>query len=370
MDEFITIFMCGDVMTGRGIDQVMPHYCDPILYEPFMKNAKGYVDSAEEKNGVIQKPVSYSYIWGDVLDEMKCIGTDIRIINLETSVTKSNDYWKGKGINYRMHPRNISCLSAASIDYCSLANNHLLDWGYSGLEETLRTLNKASIGNSGAGKNIKEAEKPAILDVRGQGRVIVFSYGLDTSGIPTEWQATTDVPGINLLTDLSTYSVQQIQNKVNVIKQSKDLIIVSIHWGSNWGYQIPTEQIEFAHNLINDAHVDIIHGHSSHHIKGIEIYKNKPIIYGCGDFINDYEGISGYEKYRSDLGLMYFARMSLSSRKLSEFYMVPTRIKNFKVNRASPENMQWLKKTLSHECKRFGVQVNLRADNRLDLKWN
>ncbi|NNC68544.1 MAG: hypothetical protein HKN83_10985 [Gammaproteobacteria bacterium] len=109
MIELIALFMCDDVMTGRGIDQVMPHSCDPKLYEHFMKSAKGYVDLAEDKNGMLQKPISYSYIWGDALEEMKSMKADTRIINLETSVTKSNDYWEDKSINYRIHPNNISC---------------------------------------------------------------------------------------------------------------------------------------------------------------------------------------------------------------------------------------------------------------------
>ncbi len=370
MDEFVTIFMCGDVMTGRGIDQVMPHPCDPKLYEFFMKSAKGYVELAEQKNGEIQKPINYSYIWGDVLDEMKRMDTDIRIINLETSVTKNNDYWKGKGINYRMHPKNISCLTVANIDYCSLANNHTLDWGYSGLEETIKTLKKANIKFAGAGRNINEAEKPAVLNVRRQARIIVFSYGLQTSGIPVNWQAAMDVPGINLLADLSASSVTQIRTKINETKKPKDLVVVSIHWGSNWGYQIQNEQVEFAHKLINEAGVDIIHGHSSHHVKGIEVYKDKPIIYGCGDFIDDYEGISGYETFRSDLGLMYFVRMGLSSRKLIEFRMVPTQVKKFRVNQASLDDSLWLKKTINRQCKQFGAKVDLKTDSKLVLKWS
>ena len=123
----ITLFMCGDVMTGRGIDQVLPHPGDPTIYESYMNSAQGYVKIAEDVNGPIDYPVSFSYVWGDALKEMDRIVPDVKIINLETSVTKSNDYWKGKGINYRMHPKNISILSAAKIDVCSLANNQVHD---------------------------------------------------------------------------------------------------------------------------------------------------------------------------------------------------------------------------------------------------
>ncbi|MGZ8196552.1 MAG: CapA family protein, partial [Methylosarcina sp.] len=136
----ITLFLCGDVMTGRGIDQVLPHPVNPQIHEPFMTSAEGYVKLAEKANGPIPKPADFSYIWGDALEEFRSICPDVRIINLETAVTTSSDFWPGKGIHYRMHPENIPCLTAAGIDCCVLANNHVLDWGYAGLRETLTSL--------------------------------------------------------------------------------------------------------------------------------------------------------------------------------------------------------------------------------------
>jgi poly-gamma-glutamate synthesis protein (capsule biosynthesis protein) len=88
----ITLFLCGDVMTGRGIDQVLPHPNDPVLHEPYMTSAKGYVELAEEANGPIPKPVDYAYIWGDALRELEQRAPDVRINNLETSITRSEDY--------------------------------------------------------------------------------------------------------------------------------------------------------------------------------------------------------------------------------------------------------------------------------------
>jgi poly-gamma-glutamate synthesis protein (capsule biosynthesis protein) len=366
----ITIFMCGDVMTGRGIDQILPHPSDPLIHEPYMKSARGYVEIAEKANGAIQKPVSFSYIWGDALKELERVAPDVRIINLETSVTKSNDYLKDKEIHYRMHPDNIQCINAAKIDYCPLANNHVLDWGYLGLKETLETLKKADIKSGGAGLNLIEAEMPAVIDVEGKGRVIVFSYGTETSGIPFSWAALKDKAGVNLLKELSDKTVRQIKEKVLKVKKEGDIVITSIHWGGNWGFHIPQEQIEFAHKLIDDASVDIIHGHSSHHVKGIEIYKEKPIIYGCGDFINDYEGIGGYEDFRDDLTLMYFVSMDTSNGKLVHLQMTPMKIKNFKVNRASRADSLWLRDTLNREGREFGAMVELNKDNVLMLQWD
>jgi poly-gamma-glutamate capsule biosynthesis protein CapA/YwtB (metallophosphatase superfamily) len=366
----ITIFLAGDVMTGRGIDQVLPHPNQSILYEPYVKDARTYVHLAEDVNGAIPKPVGYSYIWGDVLDELERVSPDLRIINLETSVTTSDDYWRGKGINYRMHPRNISTITAAKVDLCVLANNHVLDWGYPGLVETLESLKKAKIRSVGAGRNREEAEAPAVFVIQGKGRVIVFSFGSPTSGIPLSWAASEDKPGVSLLKDLSDDTVRFIGGKVRRVKQQGDIVIASIHWGSNWGYAIPPEQIEFAHNLIDRAEIDLMYGHSSHHVKAIEIHGGKPILYSCGDFLDDYEGISGHEEFRDDLGFMYFASMDSLTGNLVRLRMTPTRIRNFKVNQASRPDAQWLRDTLNREGVAFGTRVDLDHDNTLPLHWD
>lgn len=169
-DNSIVIFLGGDVMTGRGIDQILPHPGDPFIPEVYLNDARKYVELAEGANGSIPTPVSFSYIWGDALEEWKRVAPDIKLINLETSITLSNNYWRGKGINYRMNPENIDCLTVANIDCCSLANNHVLDWGYSGLVETIGTLKKAEIKIAGAGQNRQLAETPAIMEVEGKGR--------------------------------------------------------------------------------------------------------------------------------------------------------------------------------------------------------
>ena len=366
----ISLFLCGDIMTGRGIDQVLPHPSDPRIYEPYMSSATGYVELAEIANGPIPKPVEYSYIWGDALTELERMAPDVRIINLETAVTTSNDFWPGKGINYRMHPKNIPCITAAKIDCCVLANNHVLDWGYSGLEETLNTLQSAHLKVCGAGENIKTAQAPAVVEVQEKGRVIIFSFGLECSGIDQEWAATPKKPGVNFLADLSEKTVRAISKRVGEVKQQNDIVVASLHWGGNWGYSLPERHITFAHNLIDEAGIDVIHGHSSHHPRAIEVYKGKPIIYGCGDLINDYEGISGYESFRDDLAVMYFVTVNVSTGRLVNFQMIPTQIKRFKVNSASRDDARWLADVLDREGKRRGTSVQLNKDNSMTLQWN
>ena len=369
MTPNIKIFMCGDVMTGRGIDQVLPHPVDPLIHESYLKSAKGYVKLAERVNGPIRQPAGFAYIWGDALAELERSAPQVRLINLETSITHSNDFWKGKGIHYRMSPQNMVALSAAGIDVCALANNHVLDWGHAGLMDTLAALKKADIKTTGAGPNATAAAAPAKISINERQSVKVFAFGLPDSGIPATWAATASRAGVHLLPDLSANSARHIQKKVEATRRNGDIVIASIHWGGNWGYEIPRRHREFAHRLIDDGGVDIVHGHSSHHVKAIEVYKDKLILYGCGDFLNDYEGIGGYEQFRADLTLMYFATLDASSGNLLDLQMTPMQIRQFQLRRASQADTRWLGDTLNRAGQSFGTRVKIDPDNRLILQW-
>ncbi|MTI29513.1 CapA family protein [Xanthovirga aplysinae] len=366
----ITLFLCGDVMTGRGIDQILPHPSNPQIHESYLKSAKGYLELAENANGQIPWPVDYSYIWGGALAVLDQFHPDLRIINLETAVTASDDFWKDKGINYRMSPANVTCLTQLKVDVCALANNHLLDWGYSGLKETISTLNGVDIKTVGAGSSLQKAQEPLIIEVSKKGRVVIFAYAMTSSGVPSIWAASEKEAGINFLKDFSSESLLAIKENINKVNKKKgDILLFSIHWGGNWGYQIYSEQRQFAHQLIDEMGVDIIYGHSSHHIKGIEVYKNKPILYGCGDFIDDYEGIRGYEEFRDDLSLIYLLTMEPSTGYLLELRMVPMHTKHFKINRASKSDTDWLEEVLSREGKPLGTSVFRNEENTFFLEW-
>jgi poly-gamma-glutamate capsule biosynthesis protein CapA/YwtB (metallophosphatase superfamily) len=366
--QTVTLFLCGDVMTGRGIDQVLPYPSNPQIYEPYMTSAKSYVKLTEQVSGPISRPVEFSYIWGDALEELRRQSPDARIINLETAVTTSPEFWPLKGIHYRMQPQNISCILAAKIDCCVLANNHVLDWGYAGLTETLATLADAMLKTAGAGRNLAQAEAPAIIDVAGKGRVLVFGLGHESSGIPRLWGAASGKAGVNLLPDLSEHTVSRIAERIAAVKQKGDCVVASIHWGGNWGYKVLSEQRGFAHRLIDQAQVDVVHGHSSHHPKGIEVYQGKPIIYGCGDFLNDYEGISGYEEFRGDLTLMYFVTLDLASGQLAGLKMTPMQIKRFRLNYAHPDDVRWLLHVMDRESRSLGARIELRNERHLVLE--
>lgn len=362
------LFLCGDVMTGRGIDQILAHPVDPHLFEPYVSSALGYVELAERASGAIPRSAGPGYVWGDALPELARMRPEARIVNLETAVTTSEDAWPGKGIHYRMHPANVEVLTAANIDCCVLANNHVLDWGYAGLSETVTTLRSAGFAVAGAGCDAREAASPAVIELASDRRVLVFAFATHDSGVPEAWAAGAERAGVNVLDEFSRRTVAAIASQVRACRRSGDVVVLSIHWGGNWGYAIGEAQRRFAHAVVDDAGVDIVHGHSSHHVKGIEVRAGRLILYGCGDFLNDYEGIGGYETFRPDLALMYFPAVAATGALL-ELTMVPTRIRRLRVNRAGVQDARRLAQLLTREGRALGTRATLRAHATLALEW-
>ncbi|ADZ69519.1 CapA family protein [Polymorphum gilvum] len=355
-DPGFTLFLCGDVMTGRGIDQILPHPAPPGIYEGYLRSARDYVRLAERASGPIPAPVAPDHVWGEALDELARAAPLARIVNLETAITLSEDF-EPKGINYRMSPDNIACLSAAGIDCCVLANNHVLDWGRRGLADTLDSLDAAGIGHAGAGRDAASAATPWVRPLPAGGRLLVFGAGHGSSGIPGHWAAGPARPGVALLPDLSNASAERLAERVLAERRPGDVVVVSVHWGGNWGYEVPAEQRRFAHLLIDSGAADIVHGHSSHHAKALEMRDGRPVFYGCGDFITDYEGIEGHESFRSDLSVMYLVTFRGTPPIPHRVRMVPFRMQRFRLNRACAADTAWLADRLNAECRRFGATL-------------
>lgn len=291
-DETICFGFTGDIMLGRGIDAILPYHVDGVLHESYMRNAKGYVELAIKENGPLSQDEinerGFNYIWGDLVETFESV-PNMMVVNLETSLTTSDDYAKDKGINYRAHPLNARSLQVFGSDsIVTLANNHVLDWGESGLLETLQTLDDAHIKYSGAGRNLDEAITPATSLVKNK-NVAVVAVGLSSAGVPMHWKADTNKSGVYVMDNESVKNAVEIMKTFNESISDEAIKIVSIHMGPNWNPRIPENWRKFAHTLI-DHGADIVIAHSSHHVKGIEVYRNKMISYGLGDFLNDYEG--------------------------------------------------------------------------------
>jgi poly-gamma-glutamate synthesis protein (capsule biosynthesis protein) len=367
----IELLLGGDVMTGRGIDQLLPQPGSPSLLPPGPPDARAYVEATEWLNGPVPRPVSYEYLWGDALPALRALRPDLRIVNLETAITTSDDAWPAKRPRYRMNPPNLACLTAAGLDCCCLANNHTLDWGYAGLAETLQTLEAAGIAAVGAGANAGEAAAPAIFDLPGRGRVVVFGYVDRDTGTPRAWAATWDRAGVNLLDDLSERSARRVADDVMAARQPGDVVVVSIHWGRNWSDRVPDDQARFAHWLI-EAGVDVVHGHSSHHPRPIEIFQDRLILYGCGDLLNDYEGVFSrvprYVRLRYDLRLLYLARLEPKRGRLLELRLLPFHPIRFRLYRAAEADVRWLRGQLSQDGARLGAELTFEPDCSLRLR--
>ena len=361
----VTLLLCGDVMTGRGVDQILPNPGDPRLAEPSVRDARTYVELAEAANGPIPRRVPFSYAWGDALTKPEWSAADVRLVNLETSITRSDERWPNKDVHYRMHPKNVPCLAAGRIDVCALANNHVLDHGRLGLLETLETLRRAGVKVAGAGRDLAEARRPAVVELAAGGRVVAIAFGTETSGIPSSWAAAGDRPGVDLVRAPIDEAAAEVAERLRRVKRPGDVAVASVHWGTNWGYQVPPAHVHFAHRLI-EAGVDVVHGHSSHHVRPIEVYRDRLVLYGCGDFIDDYEGIGGHEECRGDLVLAYVATLEPSG-ELAGLRMRPLQMRKMRLAQAAPDDVGWLAGTLNRIGEEFGSRFVLGDDGALIL---
>jgi hypothetical protein len=205
-------------------------------------------------------------------------------------------------------------------------------------------LSSSGLRVAGAGRDTDEATRPAVVQTANRSRVTVFSVGTRSSGIPSGWKAGGSDPGV-AIAELRRSGAGLPTGQIAAAKQGGDIVVVSVHWGGNWGYQVTPEQVEMAHRFV-DAGADVVHGHSSHHPRPVEVYRDRLILYGCGDLINDYEGIAGRDEYRDDLRLLYFATLESASGELTGLRMVPFQARRMRLEHAAGADAAWLAATL------------------------
>jgi poly-gamma-glutamate capsule biosynthesis protein CapA/YwtB (metallophosphatase superfamily) len=255
----LAVALLGDAMLGRRVDAVL---------------AARAPDAA--------------FVWGD-RDALPLLrgglappgGAELNFANLETAVTTHERPSPGKAFNFKMAPANVGALCAAQLRVVSLADSHALDYGARGLEETLETLSGAGVAAAGAGVDAAAAAAPAVVRAGGIG--VAF---LAMSDHPAEWAATPRRPGINYI-DPERYDRAALAVQVDAARTAGDLLVVSVHWGPNWAWR-PAPAIRALGRALVELGADVVFGHSSHHIQDIEVYHGKPIIYGAGDFVDDY----------------------------------------------------------------------------------
>jgi poly-gamma-glutamate synthesis protein (capsule biosynthesis protein) len=357
--DCLRIFLGGDVMTGRAIDQLFHTHNADGFGKPKDIPAQQYLVASAKLNGAEILPLSHDYIWGVALSILDNANVDLRLVNLETAITTAAA-WDKKAFNFRMHPANVGCLTAARIDCCALANNHVLDFGISGMEDTINTLTRAGIGHSGAGVNLDAAQKPYIHVLPDGQRVLIFAWGFQDSHIHfPHWKAEERKPGINYLPDISKTSAEQMKATIKAFSQPGDITIASLHWGANWVKKIPNSHRAMARFLIDEAGVNIIHGHSSHHVLSLDVYHGRPIFYGCGDLINDSEGSPISRSMYGYLGALFFVDLEVGTHKMRGLRIEPLQRRRFRLESPSAEDAAWVRKRV------FGSD----AYNAIEIKY-
>lgn len=303
-----TIRLMGDVMIGR------------------------LVNNAITKNGD-------EYVWGNLLPILAAPG--INIINLEAALTTCNKKFF-KVFNFKADPDKVQVLQKGNIHIANIANNHILDYTYDGLEETLKVLDAANILHTGAGKNLEEARKPAILTKDGL-TVAVLGF---TDNEP-DWKASA-MPGTNYV---ETGDFGAVKDLIHTAREQADIVITSIHWGPNMVERPESIQREFAYQLLQSG-VDILHGHSAHIFQGIEIKNKKVILYDCGDFIDDYVVDP---ELRNDLSFLF--EIEVRNKKIAALQLIPVSIKDMQVNLSDPSEASRSLARMQMLSAEFGTDV-------------
>ena len=246
----ITLALTGDVMLGRGVNETLP---DVRPEEP----------------------------WGDVLPLLD--SADLRIINLECAITEHKRPWSRtpKVFHFRADPLAIEVLRAAGVDACSLANNHTLDFDERGLLDSLAHLEAAGIRYAGAGRNLEEAARSALL----KKGVALVAF---TDNEPP-FAAGPNKPGTNYLpVSVEPGVLRRVEEAIEAAREAgANTVVFSNHWGPNM-VERPREIFRRFARAVVDRGADVYYGHSAHVFQGVEIYRGKPILYDTGDFIDDY----------------------------------------------------------------------------------
>lgn len=310
------IALVGDVMLGRLINKMLKH----------------------------SHP---AYPWGNTLSILQ--SADLRICNLECVLSDIGNPWSAtpKTFHFRSDEKNINTLQIAKINIVSLANNHVLDYEYEALLRMLNILNEQGILHAGAGKDLSEASKPVYCQIKHQ-KIAFIAF---TDNEP-DWAAQENKPGILYLpTDINDRRMQNFLRLIENLRKEVDFLIVSAHWGSNWGYYPPEEHKSIGHAMI-DAGADLIFGHSGHVFRGIEVYKNRPIIYSAGDFIDDY-AVDEIEKNDESFIFVLEKEQDFSLK----LYLYPICISQFQVNLASPNREKAIFSQMKNLCEDLGSKL-------------
>ncbi|MBW4469466.1 MAG: CapA family protein [Stenomitos rutilans HA7619-LM2] len=268
---------------------------------------------------------------------------DLGMVNLENSMTRATTPLPDKKFNFKANPDAVKVLTSGGISLVNLANNHAMDYQEPGLLETLETLDKAGIERVGAGRDVKEARRPEIIDVKGQ-RVAYFGYyGADFES------AGENRAGTNYADE------QRIAEDIKAVRSQVDWVIVNYHWGEELATHPADWQVNLAHYTI-DQGADVVVGHHPHVLQGAEIYKGRPIAYSMGNFI-----FGGNPRSDYDTAIL---KVALKDRQMKVEF-VPVEVRGYQPRVASERSAQILNQIADLSS---GFQEPMRSPVALDAR--
>lgn len=272
---------------------------------------------------------------------------DIVFANLESSITARGKEFTNKTWRFRASPGTASYLTNLKLDVLSVANNHMLDYGETGMSDTLQFLKKWGVGYTGAGMNITEARTPAELIVSNR-KTVFLAY---CSILPSEFFAQSNKPGT------APFNLDWIKKDIAQHKTQDNLVLISLHWGTEGSHEVMPWQIESAHQMI-EAGADAIIGHHPHVIQGIEIYLGKPVIYSLGNAICGFYN----DKYDDNI----FVSLNYSNKTLDSLEIIPVAGKNdetaFQAYPLSGEPAERTLQLLENYSSNFQTKVEIHGD--------
>ena len=300
------------------------------------------------------KSMPPTYPWGNTLPLFRA--SDLRVGNLECVLSDRGAPWgqTPKTFHFRTDAKNRECLKAAGFNFLSLANNHTLDYEYEALLDMLDHLSKAGVHHAGAGSDAIQASRPALLNAGG----MTLAFIAFTDNEP-DWEATDRRPGVYFVPlDRTDERALHLFDLIRETKSKTDLVIVSAHWGSNWGYQPEPEHVPFARMLIDNG-ADIVLGHSCHVVRGIEIYRERLVLYSTGDFVDDY---AVDELERNDESFIFV--VETDGNRTTGLTLYPTVISHMQARLASPRDAVVIANRMQRMCDRLGTQSRWNEEKR------
>ena len=260
---------------------------------------------------------------------------DLFVLNLECCIAEGGTPWPDprKPFFFRAPPAATEVLKRLGVDCVTLANNHALDFGPEALLDTLEHLSSAGIASVGAGRNVEEARRPAILEVDGFRLAVV-----GCSDHPPEFAAAADSPGI-------AYGLDWMQTAIAGL--DAEAVLVTPHWGPNM-VAAPVPHVRRAAAALRAAGATLIAGHSAHVFHGIE----PGILYDVGDFLDDYTVDS---KLRNDLGLLFLVTLDRDGPRALE--AVPLKLEFCHTRLADGDDARWIRRRFRTACAAFDVDV-------------